>query len=158
MEQTIQALGGILLKAIPTVIILLLLHFYFKFMLFKPLQKVLSRREELTSGARKIAEASHAAAERKAQEYEAKFREARAEAYKQQEETRKRWLEDQAAQIAEARARSADLAANARHQVAAEAAAARQQLLETSGVLADQIASRVLARRAGGPAPGGPAV
>src|SRR5215475_4677341 len=98
MEQTIQALGGILLKAIPTVVILIFLHFYLKFMLFKPLAKVLKERDALTAGARKAAEQSLAAAERKAQEYEAKFRDARAEVYKQQEETRKVWLQDQAAQ------------------------------------------------------------
>src|SRR5260370_19478646 len=106
MEQTFQALGGILLKAIPTIVILLFLHFYLKLMLFKPLQKVLNQRDELTAGARKAAEQSLAAAERKAQEYEAKFRDARAEVYKQQEETRKRWMEDQSAQIAETRART----------------------------------------------------
>ena len=103
MEQTLQALGGILLKAIPTVCLVLLLYFYFKVMLFGPLEKVLKRRDELTEGARKVAAESLAAAERKAQEYEAKLRDARAEVYREQEETRRRWLEDQASQIAKAR-------------------------------------------------------
>src|SRR5579862_667400 len=100
MEQIIQSLGGILLKAIPTVFILLLLHFYLKAMLFGPLARVLKERDELTVGARKAAEQSLAAAERKAQEYESKLREARAEVYRQQEETRRVWLEEQTAQIA----------------------------------------------------------
>ena len=149
MEQTLQALGGILLKAIPTVCLLLLLHFYLKAMLFGPLEKVLKQRDELTGGARKAAEQSLAAAGRKAQEYEAKLREARAEVYRQQEETRRRWLEDQAAQVAQAHERTAGAVRQAKRQIAAEAAAARQSLLGSSGALADQIATAVLARRAG---------
>jgi F-type H+-transporting ATPase subunit b len=150
MEQTFEALGGILLNAIPTIILLIFLHFYLKFVLFKPLQKVLKEREALTAGARKAAEQSLAAAERKAAEYDAKFRDARAEVYKQQEETRKTWLQDQAAQVAEARGRNEGQIKDARFQIAQEAAGARQNLLETSTALADQIATRVLARRAGG--------
>jgi F-type H+-transporting ATPase subunit b len=149
MEQTLQALGGILLKAIPTIFLLLLLHFYFKAMLFGPLERVLRQRDELTEGARRAAEQSLAAAERKAQEYEAKLREARAEVYRQQEETRRKWLEDQAAQVGEAHERMASSVRQAKQQIAAEAAAARQTLLESSSALADQIATAVLARREG---------
>jgi F-type H+-transporting ATPase subunit b len=149
MEQTLHALGGILLKAIPTVCLLLLLHFYLKAMLFGPLEEVLKRRDQLTGGARKAAEQSLAAAERKAQEYEARLREAKAEVYRQQEETRRRWLEDQAAHIAQAHERTAGAVRQAKEQIAAEAAAARQSLLGSSGALADQIAAAVLARRAG---------
>lgn len=150
MEQTFEALGGILLNAIPTIILLIFLHFYLKFVLFKPLQKVLKERDSLTAGARKAAEQSLAAAERKAQEYDAKFRDARAEVYKQQEETRKAWLQDQASQVTAARGRHEAQIKDARFQIAQEAAAARQNLLETSTALADQIANRVLSRRAGG--------
>ncbi|HEY7337078.1 MAG TPA: hypothetical protein VH639_19445 [Bryobacteraceae bacterium] len=149
MEQTFQALGGILLKAIPTVVILLILHFYLKSTLFKPLRESLKERERLTSGARKAAEESLAAADRKAKEYEAKFREARAEVYKQQEETRKQWLQDQAAQTAAAHSRSRASIEEARGHIATEAASARQNLQESSESLADRIADRVLARRAG---------
>lgn len=149
MEQIIQSLGGILLKAIPTVLILLLLHFYLKAMLFGPLARTLKERDELTVGARKAAEQSLAAAERKAQEYESKLREARAEVYRQQEETRRRWLEEQTAQIAEARERSEGVVKDAKYQLASEAAGARKNLLDTSGALADQIATAVLGRRAG---------
>src|SRR5215472_17663368 len=105
MEQTFEALGGILVKAIPTVAIILFLHFYLKSVLFAPLRKVLKQRDEMTIGARKAAEASLANAERKAREYEEKLAEARTEVYKQQEETRKQWLGDQAAQTAAARTR-----------------------------------------------------
>ncbi len=149
MEQTFQALGGILLKAIPTVICLLFLHFYFRAMLFKPLRKVLKQRDELTAGARQAAQKSLAAAERKTAEYEAKLREARAEVYQEQEKIRAHWMDDQAAQLAKAREGAESSVKRARLEIAADAAAARQNLLETSAALGEQIANTLLAKRAG---------
>src|SRR5215469_6999846 len=145
MEQTFQALGGILLKAIPTVVILLILHFYLKIVLFKPLRAALKERDGLTAGARKAAEDSLAAADRKSKDYESKFREARAEVYRQQEETRKQWLQDQAGHIAAAHSRTRASIEEARAQVAAETESVRQNLQPSSEALADEIADRVLA-------------
>jgi F-type H+-transporting ATPase subunit b len=147
MEETLQALGGILLKAIPTVIFLILLHVYLKAMLWGPLNRTLKERRKLTQGAREVAEASLAAATRKAEEYEAKLRDARAVVYKQQEEIRKRWLEEQAQQLAEARARSESTVKVAREGIAQDAAAARKSLQDTSAAVADQIVATVLGRR-----------
>ena len=147
MEETLQALGGILLKAIPTVILLIILHFYLKAMLFGPLDRVMQKRRELTEGARKTAEESLAAASRKADEYEAKLRDARGAVYKQQEEIRKRWLDEQAQQVADARTRSESTVKAAREAIAQDAEAARKSLQETSTAVADQIVATVLGRR-----------
>jgi F-type H+-transporting ATPase subunit b len=148
-NPTAQQLLAILQKAPLTIALLLLLHFYLKAMLFGPLEKVLKEREQLTKGARQAAEQGLAAADRKTQEYEAKLREARAEVYKEQEEMRRRWIEDQASQAAQARERNAAAVRKAREEISAEAGAARLSLTESSGALADQIATAVLAGRAG---------
>src|SRR5258708_13614038 len=103
MEQTFQALGGILVKSTLTIGLVIILHFYLKVMLFGPLEKVLKDRDDLTEGARKAAASSLAEAERKTAEYEKKLAEARAEVYREQEETRRKWLDQQAAQVAEDR-------------------------------------------------------
>ena len=147
MEKTLQDLVGILIKAIPTALFLVVLNIVFRFMLFAPLRKVLKQREELTAGARKAAEASLQLAERKVQEYEAKLRDARAEVYKEQEETRRKWLADQSSQAAQARTQAEASIKQARLEIAAESEAARQNLAETSAGLADQIASSILVRR-----------
>lgn len=76
------------------------------------------------------------------------MREARAEVYREQEETRRQWLTDQAGQVASARERTAQTIHAAKEQMAAEILAARQSLSEAAGSLADQIATAVLARRA----------
>jgi F-type H+-transporting ATPase subunit b len=149
MAQTLHALGGILLKSIPTVVLLLFLYFYLKSMLFGPLTRVLKQREELTAGTRQAAQKSLKDAERKVSEYEAKMREARAEVYREQEETRKKWLADQASQIDGARERTGQTVHEAKEQMTGEVTAARQTLAESAGVLADQIATTMLARRTG---------
>jgi len=148
MEQTLHALGGILLKSIPTVVLLLFLYFYLKSMLFGPLNRVLQQRDELTAGTRHAAQKSLKDAERKVSEYEAKMREARAEVYREQEETRKQWLADQARQIDSARERTGRSVQQAKEEIMAEVTGARQSLAESSSALADQIANSLLARRA----------
>jgi len=148
MQETLQALGGILQKASITVVLLIVLHFYLKAVLFGPLDRIMQKRRELTEGARKIAEDSLAAATRKADEYEAKLRDARAAVYKQQEEIRKGWLEEQAKQVAEARGRSESAVKSAREAIAQDAAAARKSLQDSSAAVADQIVTMVLGRKA----------
>jgi F-type H+-transporting ATPase subunit b len=148
MEQTLRSLVEILQKAVPTILLLLLLYFYLKAMLFGPLTKVLKQRDELTKGTRKTAEESLANAERKTAEFEAKLRDARSELYKEQENERRKWLDDQAAQVVQAHERSAEAVRKAREEIAAEAATARETLAASAGSLADEIATSLLARRA----------
>jgi len=138
-----------MVKAIPTALLLILVYYYLKAMLFGPLDKVLKQRDELTEGARKIAAESLAAADRKQAEYEQKFAEARAEVYRLQEETRRQWLDDQAGQVAESRQRMEEKVHNEKLGIAADAAQARVNLTAPSAALADKIAERILARKSG---------
>ncbi len=146
MEQTLQALVGILEKAVPTILLLIVLHFYLKAMLFRPLAKTLRQRDALTTGARQSAQESLVSAERKTAEFESKLQVARSEVYREQEEMRRKWLEEQAVQIEQGREKTAAVVRDAKFQISREAAAARTTLLESSGTLADQIASSILNR------------
>lgn len=137
-----------MVKAIPTMLFLIFLYYYFKLMLFGPLEKVLKQREDLTDGARKAAESSLASAERKQQDYEAKFNQARAEVYRAQEETRRKWLDDQATAVAAARTEAEQQVRTAKEQITSDTGVARESLASTSGALADEIASVMLARKA----------
>jgi len=148
MEQTLQALTGILLKAIPTIIILVILHNFLKLVLFGPVEKMLKERDALTIGARKAAEQSLANAERKTAEYEAQFRDAKAVVYKEQEETRRKWLEDQAQQIARAKTDNEARVSLAKKEIMVEASSARSTLERTTEELAEEIATSLLTRRA----------
>ena len=90
MDATLHDLGGILLKAIPTLFLLLIVHLYLKWMFFGPMREVLDKRRASTEGARKSAEALLAKASEKAATLEAALRKARDEIYQEQEEARRR--------------------------------------------------------------------
>jgi F-type H+-transporting ATPase subunit b len=147
MDQTFQALLGILLKAIPTAVLLLVLYFYLKVVMFGPLAKIMKERDALTKGARKTAEQSLARADQRAQEFENKIRDARGEVYKENEEIRKKWIAEQSAHIERAKVAAEGLIQNAKTAIAQEAATAKQNLGDQSSALAEQIAAAVLARR-----------
>jgi F-type H+-transporting ATPase subunit b len=148
MEETLRQLGGILLRAVPTFILVVLLHFYLKFIFFKPLAKILQERYDATEGARKQAEASLARADEKAAEYEAALRAARAETYKEMEQMRQTWQEERTARVKESRARADAAVAQAKAALHAEAEELKKDL-EADGVrLAGQIADKILRGRA----------
>src|SRR5258706_6809281 len=138
MDSTLNALGGILLRALPTFFLILLLHFYLKRVFFAPLEKVLKQRYDATEGAKKAAEASLAKAEAKAAEYEAALRAARNEVYQEQEKFRKDWMFEQAARTASARANADALIKSARVALATQVDEARQTLGAQSESLADE--------------------
>jgi len=148
MEETLRALGGILLKAVPTFILVILLHFYLKFIFFKPLQKVLRLRYEATEGARKLAESSLAKASERAAEYEAALRAARSESYKELEQLRRQLQDERAAGVRDARARAEAAVTQAKATLAAEVAGLKKNLEAESESLADRIANKVLRGRA----------
>lgn len=144
MDQILRQLGELLLKAIPTFLLVVFLSFYLKRMFFKPLERVLAERYAATEGARKLAEESFQHASAKAAEYETAMREARADVYRQQEEIHRKLQDQAAAQIAEARKRSEAAIEAAKQQIAQEAAAAKVALKSESDQLAARIADTVL--------------
>lgn len=150
MEATLQALGDILLKAVPTFVLVLLLHFYLKKVFFAPLEKVLKRRYAATEGARRQALESLQHAETKAAEYAAALREARAELYKEQEASRKLWRQEQEATAREARAQAAAQVQQAKASLEADAGKARLWLETESRNLAARIAATILNPRRSG--------
>jgi F-type H+-transporting ATPase subunit b len=148
MDETLRQLGGILLRAVPTFFLVVLLHFYLKFIFFKPLQRVLRQRYEATEGARKLAEESLVKASEKAAEYEAALRAARGETYKELEQLRRQLQDDRAVAVREARTRAEATVSQAKATLAAEVAELKKGLEAESDTLADQIASKILRGRA----------
>lgn len=147
MESTLRALGQILLHALPTFFLVLLLHQYLKAVFFKPLARVLAEREEATEGARRKAHEALARAEQKAAAYEESLRAARNEIYREQEEVRRTWQDEQTAQVADARARTEAMVKDARAQLAREAQTARGALEGNVRMLADRITETMLQGR-----------
>jgi F-type H+-transporting ATPase subunit b len=148
MDQILNQLGQLLLRAVPTFLLVVVLHFYLKTMFFKPLGKILKQRYDATEGARKLAEESLARASQKASEYEAALRAARAEVYQAQEQVHKQLQEREAAELVEARRKSEALIQEARAALTKDVEATRANLAKDSDALADQIAETILRRSA----------
>ena len=148
MEETLRSLGEVLLNALPTFFLVILLHFFLKAVFFKPLENILAARKEATEGARQQAAASLDLANAKAAAYEESIRAARNEMYKEQEELRKKWRDENAARVLEVRKRAEAMVKEAKAQIAAQAAEARQSLQASAQSLADQITVQVLGRGA----------
>jgi F-type H+-transporting ATPase subunit b len=148
MDATLHALGGILLRAVPTFLLVVLLHFYLKSIFFKPLEKVLKERYAATEGARKLAEESLEKAAAKTSDYEAALRAARAEVYQSQEKRFRELQDEQSGQLAQARENAERLVKESRAQLQKDVASAQATLAGDSEVLAGRIADSILRRSA----------
>jgi F0F1-type ATP synthase membrane subunit b/b' len=148
MVATLHALGGILLRAVPTFLLVIFLNFYLKNVFFKPLEKVLHQRYLATEGARKLAAESLERAAAKTAEYQAAMRAARNEIYQAQEQLHKQLQQQEAAALLAARQRAETAVREAKADLAGDVAAARVGLAADSDVLADQIAESILRRSA----------
>ncbi|HLK65557.1 MAG TPA: hypothetical protein VKU19_19100 [Bryobacteraceae bacterium] len=141
-------LGEILLRAVPTIFFVVLLHFYLKFVFFRPLEKVLHERYLATEGARKSARESLERAEAKTAEYEAAIRAARNEIYQAQEKLYKELHEKETADLTAARHRAEALIQGEKAQLAQDTEVAKASLEGQSDLLAGEIADALLRRSA----------
>ena len=148
MDAMLQALGGILLRAIPTFLLVIFLHFYLKSIFFKPLGGVLKKRYQATEGARKQAQASLEQAAAKTAQYEASLQAARSQVYQAQEKSYKQMQDRESAAIHEARAKADASIKAAKAQLAADVADAKTDLAAQSDALAGQIAEAILRKGA----------
>jgi F-type H+-transporting ATPase subunit b len=148
MESTLHDLGQLLLKAIPTLFLLLLVHFYLKSAFFGPMADVLAKRRAATEGLRESAAAMRAKAGEQTKSIEEHLRQAREAIYREQEEARRGWVGDQTAQIEEARKQTRESIRQADELLDAEAVAAKNQLAGTADTLADEIAQTLLVKTA----------
>jgi F-type H+-transporting ATPase subunit b len=147
MEKTFHDLGQLLLKAIPTIFLLVVVHFYLKAMFFRPMAEVLAKRRAATEGLREAAEAMRAKAAENIKYIEGQLRQAREAIYQEQEEARKGWITDQTAQVDDARKQARELIHQSEELLDAEAVAAKSQLAGTADALADEIAQTLLLKR-----------
>ncbi len=157
MDQILRQLGGYLLGAIPTILLLLGVFVAYRVLVHRPLARVLAERHSRTEGAMEKARADIAAAEAKASDYEQRLREARAALFKARETQRKKGLEARAAALGEARVRAQKQVTEARGAMEREKTAAQAGLEVEAARLADEIIRAILrpARAVQNPVVGG---
>ena len=144
MGDTLHALGQILLNAVPTFLLVLLLHFYLKYMFFKPMEKVLHQRYEATEGSRKMAEEAIERAAARTAEYEDALRAARSEVYQSQEILHQQLQELETAQLTTARQAAEAAVREAREQLSRDVEQAKATLGRESDALANEITESIL--------------
>src|SRR5262252_6357270 len=97
MAEIVHQLGELFLRAVPTVLILIVLYFVLKFLFFKPLLAVMAEREARTAGAQKAAAAAQDAAAEKLKLYQNGLKQERMKVYAEQEAARKKLMDERAA-------------------------------------------------------------
>jgi F-type H+-transporting ATPase subunit b len=140
----VHQLGELFLGAVPTVLLILIFYFLMKSLFFKPLLAVMAEREARSVGAQKAAEAAQAAGAEKLKQYQDALKQERVKLYAEQETARKKLLDERAALLKDARAKSASEVAAAKQRVAGELLAARREFETSIPQLAFEIASRIL--------------
>ena len=148
MDATLQALGDLLIKAIPTVLFFLFLTFYLKQVFFKPLAGILDERRKATEGVRELSQRAFEAADRKSSEFETALALARAQISQENDALRKEWEQEELETVARARAEAERKIEEAKHQVAVEVDTAQNQLDTEVELLSDQIIRSLSRRRA----------
>jgi F-type H+-transporting ATPase subunit b len=144
MDETLHQLGGLLLGAVPTVILLALLYALYANIVHKPLRRVLEERRGKTEGAVEKSRADIAAAEARTAEYEQRLREARATLFRAQDARRQAALDARANAANEARGKAQAQVASAKNDIEADRAAAQASLQGEATRLAQEIVRRVL--------------
>jgi F-type H+-transporting ATPase subunit b len=135
---------------IPAIIIFLLLIAALNQLLFKPLQKVQAERESRTSGMMGEAQSRMRHHLDLFNEYEATIRNARMEAYRQQEQLRSDAMQKRAEVLAMARSAGEQTIKDSRASILTQVEMAKRQLDLDAQDLARGIASTILRRPATG--------
>jgi F-type H+-transporting ATPase subunit b len=128
------------------VFFLLLCTFLLNTLIFKPILRVIDQRTTAVRGARELAESASTKAAAAAAEYDTKLNAARAELYKQIDDTRRAALDKRAALLAETRQSVEGETQSATARVSQESEEARAALDRDASDLAHAIVARVLDR------------
>jgi F-type H+-transporting ATPase subunit b len=144
MDEILNQLGGLVLGAVPTMILFLVLVVAYGFLVRRPLDAILAERRARTSGAVEQAKSAIAAAEDKTAEYEAGLRKARAEILAARESRLKQWSTERDAALAEARAMTSAKVNTAKQEIELSVVAARKQIDDASASLSEQIMRAVM--------------
>ncbi len=136
------------LSVVWVIVFVLLLSVILDRLLLRPVTRIMSERETAIRTARELAESSRAKAQAAAEDFDAKTRAARAEVYRQMEETRRAALTRRAELVTETRSEVERAMTEAGARLRAQADTARRQLDRDADTMASTIVERVLGRKA----------
>lgn len=144
MDLILKQLGHLLFDSIPTIVLFVALHYYLKWVLYKPLRRTLTERRERIEGRKHVAEGILAIAEQKLAGYETALRQRHLENYKLIEAKRQEGLALGQTHIASARQEAGKAMVAARQQLAEQSTEVHGHLRNTAEGLAHQIVAQIL--------------
>ena len=145
MKQMLDLVAGILVRATPTFVLVILLHWYLKKVLFQPLERVMAERRKRTQGAVEDSESSLAQVRLRFVEYEKALGDARIAIYQEQDASRQRLLQHQAKSVDTAKEAASKRMEEFRADLVSQAQNAKNQLTAEADRLATEIAEAILA-------------
>ena len=148
MDQTLHALGGLLITAIPTIVFFIFLTIYLNAVFFRPMGKILEDRRRATEGVRDLAQKAFEAADKKGSEFERALQLARAQIHQENEALRRQWSDEETARLAQARAEADAKIQQAKRDMAEQVERAQAELDTQVESLSERITNSLLRRRA----------
>jgi F-type H+-transporting ATPase subunit b len=142
--EILNELGGLLLGAVPTVILFVVVIVAYQVLVRGPLERTLAERRLRTSGAMEQAKGAIAAAEAETASYEAKLRAARAEILAMRDASRKQWQANREAALNEARQIAMERVRVAKLEIETSAGVAREQIASAVSTLGESILHAIL--------------
>lgn len=129
------------------IVFVLIVSVIFDRLLVRPLTHTMQERERIVRSARDVAEDAAAQARRAAAEVDSRTRAARADVYRQMEDTRREALAGRSELLARTRQEAEAWLRDATLRLKAQAAEAKSRLDREATVLADRVVERVLGRK-----------
>lgn len=148
MSSTLQDLADLLIRSVPTIVFFIVLTYYLKYIFFRPLQRVLDERRRATEGVRELANQANEAADQQLADFDRAIQQARAEIYKNNEEMRKQWAQEQQETFKRARAEAEQQLESAKRLIESELTQAEAELNAAVEPLSEEIIQTLLQRRA----------
>ncbi len=140
MDQILNELGGLVLGAVPTMILFILLVAAYGMLVRRPLDHVLAERRARTSGAIEHSKGAIAKAESETAAYEEKLQAAKAAIFQARDQKLKQWYEEREAALADVRKHAHARVQGAKEEIEQSAQEARIKIVG----LSDELSSRVL--------------
>jgi len=144
MNEMLQQLGGLVLGAVPTMVLFILLVIAYGLLVRRPLDRVLKERRARTTGAVEQARGAISAAEAETAVYESKLRAARTEIFQARDKQLKQWASERDAALEEARTATQQRIAAARQEIEQSVTDARKQIEDSTVDLGAMILRAVL--------------
>jgi F-type H+-transporting ATPase subunit b len=144
MDLVLHQLGGLFLGSVPTMLLFLVLVAFYRTLVYRPLTKTLDARRALTEGAIEAAAASVAAADARAQEYEARLRAVRADIFGARRLRIEQWNRERESTLAEVRERAKRKVSEAQATLDQEVASGRRVVESSAEELAEEVLRAIL--------------